>query len=337
MTNDRDRQSTIEVGEVTEAGISRRRFAALSGATLLGSLLGAPARLAAMDRAPRRQPIRSAGTFDLRITMVGLCFFVPDERAGRMHVLMPKTSGHEGHGVKRHAIRLMYDAAHEQPGADGLAGEVASVSLEDAALDFAGLAGGLELAMADSVVDLSPIVRDGVGRDTLADDMEGRLRARLSFAAGRMSAPSPGLRWDLGPYRARRMSNAVEWTVPGISGDGIELLAKGLHGTAAPSLRPLHPVGGRVDLVLLHVPPEEMLPYGRARELPEPGFASADFAAYYGLFGSPADTPLPRLSGEDGVRAVRVALGGAAARDRVAFGGTPYTCLTGGGKPKGGS
>jgi len=205
MIDDREHESNSG-----DAGISRRRFAALSGAALLSTLLGAPGSLAAMGAAPGRRSARpAAGTFDLRITMVGLCFCVPDPRTGRMHVLMPGTAGHQHGGVARHVVRLLHDAAHHQAGAEGLAGETVSVALEDGALDFAGLSGGLDLALPESVVDLSPIVRDGVDRDTLSDDAAGRVRSRLSFAAGRMSAPR-GLRWDLGPYRAHPMSNAVE-------------------------------------------------------------------------------------------------------------------------------
>jgi hypothetical protein len=151
-----------------------------------------------------------------------------------------------------------------------------------------------------------------------------------------MSAQQRALRWDLGPYRAHRMANAVEWTVSGVSGDGIELPVKGLHGKAGPSLRPLHPVNGTLELVIAHVLPEEMLPFGRVHRLPQPGFAAADFGVYYGLFDDPAETPLPRFAGDGEERgAVQVAFGGAAARERMAFGGMPYTCLVGGGGPKG--
>jgi hypothetical protein len=336
MIEDREHQSNVET---TEAGISRRRFATLSGAALLTSLLGTPGSLAALGSAPggRRSARTTAGTFDLRITMVGLCFFVPDPLTKRMHVLMPSTAGHAHGGMKRHVVRLLYDAAHQQAGADGLAGEAVSMPLDDGALDFAGLSGGLDLALPGSVVDVSPIVRDGVSRDTLSGDAAGRVRSRLSFAAGRMSAPHRALRWDLGPYRAHPMANVVEWTVPGVSGDGIELPVSGMHGKAGPSLRPLHPVNGTLDLFVLHVLPEEVLPFGRPRALPEPGFAAVDFGAYYGLFDDPAETPLPRFSGDgEGARAVQVAYGGASPTERMAFGGSPYTCMTGGGKPKGG-
>ena len=326
MINDREDEPDFP-------GISRRRFAALSGAALLSTLLGAPGALSAASG--RRSARAAAGTFDLRITMVGLCFFVPDSRTGRMHVLMPSTAGHGHDGVPRHVIRLLYDAAHQQEGASELAGDTVSVSLEDGALDFAGLSGGLDLALPESVVDLSPIVRDGVSRDTLSDDAEGRVRSRLSFAAGRLSASQRGLRWDLGPYRSHPMSNTVEWTVPGVSGDGIELSAKGLHGQAEPSIRPLHPVNGTLNLTVLHVPPEETLPFGRVDELPELGYRAADFGAYYGLFENPAETPLPRYVGSGEERsAVQVALGRAPAPER---GLRVFTCATGGGKPKGGS
>jgi len=94
-------------------------------------------------------------------------------------------------------------------------------------------------------------------------------------------------------------------------------------------------VNGRLDLTVLHLPPEEVVPFGRVHQLPEAGFRAADFGAYYGLFGNPAETPLPRFTGDGAERgAVQVAFGGAAARDRAAFGGTAYTCLTGAGKPK---
>lgn len=334
MINDREHESDPEPGE---AGISRRRFAALSGAALLGSLLGVPGSLSAMSFAPGRRPARpAAGTFDLRITVVGLCFFVPDPVTRRMHVLMPSTGGHHHGGAVRHVARLLYDAANQQAGADGLEGETVSVPLEDGALELAGLSGGLDLALPGPVVDVSPIVRDGVGRDTLSDDAGGRLRARVSFGAGRMSARHRALRWDLGPYRAHPMANAVEWTVSGVRGDGIELPAKGLHGKAGPSLRPLHPVNGTLDLVIVHARPEEMLPFGQVHRPPQPGFAAADFAAYYGLFDDPAETPLPRFTGGEERGAVQVAFGGAAARDRMAFGGMPYTCLLGGGGPPAG-
>lgn len=333
MINDREHPSNTGP---TDAGISRRRFAAVSGAALLGSILGAPGSLATLNATPARRSAGGApGTFELRITVIGLCFFVPDPVTKRMHVLMPRTNGHSHGGVSRHVARLLYDAGHEQAGSNELAGVAVTVPLENGSLDLGQLQGPLDLTLPNSVVDVSPIVRDGVSRDTLSGDAVGRLRARLSFGAGSMSARNRAMRWDLGPYRRQRMANAVEWTIPGVPGDGIELPALGLNGQAGPGIRPLYPVNGAVDLVILHVVPEEVLPFGHAEELPRPGFTSADFGAYYELFENPADRPLPRLVGDDETpRAVQVAFGGAPARERMAFGTKIYTCLTGGGTIK---
>ncbi|HYH82186.1 MAG TPA: hypothetical protein VEX86_20425 [Longimicrobium sp.] len=333
MTDDREHPS--HAGHA-DGGISRRRFAAVSGAALLGSILGAPGSLAALEAGSTRRSARGvAGTFELRVTIVGLCFFVPDPVTRRMHVLMPNTTGHAHGGVSRHVARLLYDAAHERAGSAELAGAAVTVPLENGSLDLARLGRPLDLALPGTVVDVSPIVRDGVSRETLSGDAAGRLRARLSFDAGRMSAPSPALRWDLGPYRRQRMANAVEWTIPGIRGDEIELPTLGLDGRPGPAIRALHPVNGMVDLVILHVVPEEVLPFGRAPELPRPGFASTDFGAYYGLFENPADRPLPRFVGDDETPgAVQVAFRGTPARQRTAFGSTPWACLVGGGTVK---
>jgi hypothetical protein len=333
MIDDREHPSTTEPADAT---ISRRRFAAVSGAALLGSILGAPGSLAALNATSTRRSVRGVpGTFDLRITIVGLCFFVPDPVTKRMHVLMPDTNGHSHGGVSRHVARLLYDAGHEQAGSNELAGVAVTVPLENGSLDLERLGGPLDLALPGPVLDVSPIVRDGVSRETLSGDAAGRLRARLSFDAGSMSAQNRAMRWDLGPYRGRRMANAVEWTIPGIPGDGIELPTRGLNGQAGPTIRPLYPVNGTVDLVILHVVPEEVLPFGRAPQRPRPGFTSADFGAYYDLFENPADRPLPRFVGDDEAPgAVQVAFGGASPSERMEFGTIAWACLMGGGTIK---
>ena len=335
-----DDRSSLPPDGSAEDGISRRRFAAVSGAALLGGLLGVPGRLAASIVGPgvrERSRARAAtGTFDLRITISGLCFFVPDQREARMHVLMPRTDGH-AHGVDRHLVRLMYDGAHERPDADGLEGRPVAVPLESGALDFAALTDDLDLRLPDAVVNVDPIVRDGIDRDTLGADVAGRVRSRISFGAGRMTTHQAGLRWDLGPYRARQMTYSVDWTIPGIPGTQLDLAVAGLHGRAGRALPPLHPVQGTVELFVLHLMADEFMPYGRARRPPEPGFRAADFAAYYGLFGNPADTPLPRFIGAAGEdwTAVSASYGGAPEREPVLLGGSAYACLVGGsGGPK---
>lgn len=300
-----DEETPLTSPETMRNSLTRRQFAVISGGAVLGSLLGRPERLAALPpglNGREHEPVtikRAPKSFDLRITVSGLCLFVPDPRDGRMHVLMPATGPH-AHGIGRniepHVVRLAYDVAHQYPDSTGPEHEIVYVPVDNGALELLNLStrSSLDLALPADVVDLDPIVREKVKRERLGPDTGGRVRARMSVASGGVSGWDKGVRWRLGTEEPQLMAISVDWTIPGVQLERLELQSVGLNGHATRPLQTLHPIDGAIHLTLYHSPHHEIRPFRMSPDLVR-GAPAEHFAAFYHLFDNPRATPVPRF------------------------------------------
>jgi hypothetical protein len=244
--------------------------------------------------------------FTLRITFSGLCLFVPEPVAGgtgRMHVLMPGMFGHHHghHGAEdRHVPVLVYDVGYTQP-SGALLGIPALARLTGYTLAL-GQGGTAGLSLCSQIVDLAQITGRPVDPDHLADDTKKKLVSRVTLGAGSITRVGPGVCWEMQPGEFRPIANKVEWEIPNVPGDSINLLAQPLGGGGSPrGLGTLYPRDGVVSVQVLHETPQDLPPEPRTMDqvpMPMPGDPPKHFSAFYSLFGGPVPTVMPKYWGK---------------------------------------
>lgn len=270
--------------------------------------------------------------FTLRITFSGLCLFVPEPAAGgtggRMHVLMPGMFGHH-HDADRHVAAVAYDTGHLVPGGTPT-GVTAMVAISGRQVTpVAGEAASL--AMCGHIVNLREITGRPVDPDHLGDDTSRKLTARVTLGAGRITRVSPGVCWEWRPGEYRPIANRVEWEIDDVDGEQLTLVSELIGGGGEQkALGTLHPINGRVNLVVYHEPtqdlPPEPLPLHH-QPVPPRGFTPHHFSAFYALFGVAVPTVLPRFHGP---LSDCPPLAGGCDTIPPEMGGMPYTCLVAG-------
>ncbi|MFL5386144.1 MAG: hypothetical protein ACJ8GN_26815 [Longimicrobiaceae bacterium] len=242
--------------------------------------------------------------FTLRITFSGLCLFVPEPAGGgtrgRMHVLMPGMFGHHHDMADRHIPVLAYDAGYLVEGG-ALNGVTALAKLTGHTLT--PVAGDqAELRLCSQIVDLREVTNRPVDPDHLADDTQKKLVSRVTLGAGGMTRVSPGVCWEWRPGEFRPIAHRAEWEIPDFPGDRLALVAEPLGGGGVPQpLGTLFPVGGEMNLDVLHVTQADLPPDPLPMEhqpMPVPGEDAKHFSAYYGLFGDPVPIRMPRYWGK---------------------------------------
>jgi hypothetical protein len=243
--------------------------------------------------------------FTLRLTFSGLCLFVPQPAAtgtrGRMHVLMPSMAGHAHHHSEadRHVPMVAYDAGYLVQGGT-LNGITAAASLTGHTLTL-GEGEDALLAVCSQIVNLTEVTERPVDPDHLGDDEQKKLVSRVTLGAGGMTRVSPGACWEWAPGLFRPIAHRAEWEITDLPGDSVVLTAEPFGGGGAPKpLGTLYPVDGVVSVDVYHVTPSDLPPEPLPMEqqpAPVPGEDALHFSAYYGLFGGPVPTRIPKYWG----------------------------------------
>jgi hypothetical protein len=252
-------------------------------------------------------------SFDLEVTITGLCVFRPREAEAVMDVLMIEApANHE-----RHYPRVFYNAAYDSPMVP-LGPDSRRISLEGSVLDLSGVdgQGGALPAMPD-LVDLKPFTTALTDAAVLAGPPG--VGCRVSLPPGLPTSPNPSGPWELQeaakttllPKRAWH----VVWTISGINGPELNWQLQGLGDPYGQLLVPLYPKNGKIKLLVSNVVENESKPMLLNAVQPAKDTPMPHFDAYQALYGTP--NPWPKL-----IYKGPPALAGA---------GNPYSCLPSGG------
>jgi hypothetical protein len=200
--------------------------------------------------------------FKLRITINGLCLFVP-KPGGPLYALLPKTAG--GH---KHEARLFYDLSYTAPGSSGPAYELAEHSILGHVLRFDPPSSGTDnlTLPRDPVISLTKDLSGAkVDSSLLTGGVPGDM-ARLELLHGAQTGFGARAAFDVtGDDQLCRThpkeqpgTRAVFWTIPA-TGSSLDLRAvwpkkpDGVPDT-------LHPRDQVLDILIAHAVPSELPP-----------------------------------------------------------------------------
>jgi|GEM_PF-2506063 len=219
----------------------------------------------------------------LEISINCLCVFVPNPRAGVMHVLMPPTHGHH-----EHVVRVLHTGSPPE-----------GKPMEGWALKVGGGGGPAQTtlqprqpaAKGETIVDLSAIA--GPIDPTLThDDAFPRVAARIDLRAGFLDRLHAEARWRVRKGRIA-MAHQVVWKIEDVS-DAQVAWKRMPGGTTDQPFASLAELGSGTHLKLdiYHVT-RGALPPSSAGTL-DPDAVREHFMAFYDLFGHrPSSTDLP--------------------------------------------
>jgi len=259
-------------------------------------------------------------SFTLEVTFSGLCMFVPSQDKQRMHVLMPVTHHHP------HEMRVLYHPAYDTGTGNPNKSEPPQVmELAGEAIELAG-AGTLDATLKPGIGNASNICGRKVPPELLTGPPQGPVAARVSMTSGDYTL-SDGLIWDIDGADTE-LSNIATWTMTLPEAE----LTLSLNGEK----RTLHPIDGRIAILVFHVPPTEfpavvpLEPYTFV--CPPVGTEAHHFPAFYDLLKCTHDLPTyvkPKYDSQ-------CSMGGSGARSFGGstprfFGVSPVTCMLGGG------
>jgi hypothetical protein len=250
--------------------------------------------------------------FKLRITFAGLCMLVPDKT--RLHVLLPSTHDHDGHGIEPHVTMLKY---HPDTNPDvWLDRDIDQTRWEFTPKDSDPLPGDVR-----GVTNVSQLFGAKVPKKFLQTNgsLAAALSAHFVFNGGGKITISPDKgRWhgyiSVGSAYRRIDFVMAPWIVweTHMDDDVLDMRRAQTLGLALPKV--LEPIGDVVELEVHHVAEGEYSTHSRPAE-PPVGGPALHFRTYYPLVGRAiSDEPLPMWDGLD-------------VGSRNIEGMSPYTCM----------
>lgn len=249
----------------------------------------------------------------LKITFRCMCFFVPDPRSGRMHVLMPDTTRgngchgrHEddGHGVEPHVVRLDFPFPGGQIGV-GADGKLAIVDpgegfadfreLEKCTLVLSGDGSGAAMDLPDEVPNLSET--NGPVSPGLLDPEDPRAITRVVLESGGVEDVDSPAFWTYQRHGKRELAQELVWRMP-LGGNSLRwrLLRKDGSGQVVeeelPELFPNE--RNEVAINIQHITEPD---FPAEREDAVPNVRAQHFRAFHVFFDDPQDCSVPRYEG----------------------------------------
>lgn len=244
--------------------------------------------------------------FVLRIHFTGLCLLVPDPSPPApdprpcLHAVLPEHSDHP------HEPRLVYDRAYTNGGATKLEGFLCCERLKDRAVRFEGFGSEIDPAtgfgtaarkLPDDVVDLSTMAgTEPLRRAFVQPDPGSAVASRLSLYVGRYEWHRPPPLWRIKGKPNRRITNVVQWSIPGLITAPVSIPLADLRTTGEPVVKTLrlHPIHNEIKVWVYNVTPDDLPPPVNPQQ-PHEGDTADHFVAYYGLFEY-GDRDIPELA-----------------------------------------
>jgi hypothetical protein len=212
-------------------------------------------------------------SFELTLTISGLTLWVQGEE--RMFALLPSTPPEIQHHAR---LRFTVDGVRkEEP-------------LDASSLDLSGVTGsGGFASLPPAVADVGALAGRRLPRRQLGPNPDPSLQARVILPQPTQMTRVNSAFWDLGPHVDIEMTYKVTWALADVPGDALRWELFGLRDFKAKPLPDLHPVNGKVEIEVLHLPdvPDPPAPLLRCGE------PAHHFGFYYGLFGDDVQGPLP--------------------------------------------
>lgn len=205
------------------------------------------------------------------IQMSGLLLLVPPKQPeGATHVLMPKLPSNMSQHIAYLGFRQ--DSTHickEYRASTN----ICYVSLDDWAVGPIGGAGGSVPVIPRSVVNLTR-GSGNVTVDTTKPQVRDRIRSQLTLLSGSATDSCGLATWTFDPYGSPPpeklpLINVLEWQIPDLQSETLELVLHSRHGPAVERRVTLHANEAReVELLVLHVTEKEGAPFtGPERQL----------------------------------------------------------------------
>lgn len=244
---------------------------------------------------------KSAIIGELEIITVGLATFLPD--GSRMHVVMPATHGHAGHGIPEHKAVLFWKSVRFDGPSSPTEGKrlLGRRALEIREVGYTAATPSLP----DTLLDLSKEVDDKVDRAVVQDGPKAKVLARLTLALGGRieSGPTADFTLDFGrgaknPTDEHAMPSFVTWTLPLTATSRLEWRLLDLDNPGDEPFAPLEPVvtpAGDPRITIFHVPEDELPGSPTAPAPAAVGQRVVHFDVYYELFARPTARPIPVL------------------------------------------
>jgi hypothetical protein len=229
-------------------------------------------------------------SFTLRVSFHGMCLFVRDGSQA-LEVLMPATGAQAGTGgcacAEPHAPRLIFDSAHLRPSQSANDDALVHCSLAKKSLDFGDLGGTLDNSLPPELAKLGT-----VRSDVLSGENTDLVASRVRVRNGSCSDYSRGACWSW-QGQVQRLSHVIEWSIPDVPGDSLQLPLQSLTGVSIGSVPTLYPVNGVVELEVWHAPHSELPPDFVIPPQPARGAFAPHFAGF-GLLLAAEPTELPQ-------------------------------------------
>jgi len=252
----------------------------------------------------------------LEIEFHCLCFFVPDPANQTVHVLMPRTPGHESHGGggrerdetggggkggegedehgHPHVVRMFHRSFREE-GEDKK-----GRPMEGFTLVLGGASGTADTSLRpekprqEEVVDLTHATGITLGRELIEDLGHSGVVSRVILRSGYIKAMNSDTTWTL-RRREIDMAYKVVWCIDGITEEQVRWEPEEIDGRKPPFTR-LSDLGehnGVHRLQIAHMTADAMPP-GRSGTLSAHAVRE-HFKAFYALYGitNPSDDQLP--------------------------------------------
>jgi hypothetical protein len=298
---------------------------------------GKPERLVRRKGVDRYHPTDQEDTMQVHVEFIGLCLLVPQRDGKQVHLLMPRaghgaSGGHthqgthhvHGAAVPRHHTVLSFDAAHltEYAAASGVP---ASASLDGEVLRLGQAGGQPDASEALTLVNVSKLSGRAVRATALsgAPSASNHLSCRVTLQSGAAGDPRGGVRWTFpGESEPRLLPHILDWTFTAPD-EPLDLGIKVEDGT----LPPLHAIGGKIKLRIMHAIADDHLPKPPSVPAPGPGTPAHHFGHLYDLLEPPTvgqTGPLPEYHDS------RVGPIPTRGPDK---GGSPFNCMLAQGDP----